>query len=113
MNMPAKVRLVLALVCGVVVFTPHTLAARPADKGPLRVESFGRNVDGSYAVGLAGKQTTSVWVAQVCEGSAEYQPVPWGGGMTADFQSGDGVCEAYVAEFPDVWTPISEVITFG
>lgn len=100
----------------------------PENKGRLRVESFERNENGSYSVGLAGKQSDSVWVAQVSRNDgeqvmAQYLPVPFGGGMTDPFGppyedlAGNPIpvdeCLAYVWKFPDTHTPISETLTFA
>lgn len=104
-------RKLLALSISALLISGSAIAAQPADKGKLRVTSFVHNAEGSYTVELAGTQKTSVWVAQICENSAQYHPVPFGGGTTVPFSSGAN-CEAYVWSFPDAWTPISDVITF-
>lgn len=94
------------------------MKGQPENKGQLRVEKFERNEDGSYTVDLAGKQTDSVWVAQRCERdgedvSAQYLPVPHGGGTTDSFAipAADS-CKAYVWKYPDTHTPISDEIIF-
>ena len=95
-----------AIAALLLVFTLVT----PVEAKKLTVTISGP-VAGEYAVTQSGaKNPWLLWVAQKCDGTAQYLPVRWSDtagtvGVAGPFDSGTG-CSAYVWRFPDSEDPL-------
>lgn len=75
----------------------------------------------TYAVHLSkapkANDAYTLWAARVCDEQAEYLPVTWGDnndptdGTSGPFSTAGSNCTAYVWQFPDPTTPVSNTLT--
>lgn len=105
---------------------PMLLAAAPQ---PLQASRIRGGVDvtisgaaPTYAVHLSktpkANDAYSLWVARVCDDQVEHLPVVWGDnndpqptdGTAGPFSTTGSNCRAYVWQFPDPTTPVSNVV---